>query len=276
VIRTDPRLERILALIAERRQIDFSDYRRDTVWSRLEVRVRACRCAGLDEYEERLVKERDEIDRLVEALVVPVTAFFRDPAVFRAVADRVLPQLIADRGLVRAWVVGAASGEEAYTMAILLAEASSQQRGAGFELIATDLDRASLEVGRAGWYPEKAVQTIPEELRARYFRQERDGHRLSEIIRGRVRFAEHDLVGAHLAPPEAIVASFDIVLCRNVLLYFDPPLRAQASSRLSAVVEPGGALVLGGSEALPDAASAAFRCWPDLSPAAGIFKRGAA
>jgi two-component system CheB/CheR fusion protein len=275
-MRLDSRLEGILALVAERRQIDFRDYRRDTLWSRLEVRIRACRCAGLDEYEERLANEPDEIHRLVESLVVPVTSFFRDPAVFRAVAERVLPQLISNRGLVRAWVIGAATGEEAYTMAILLAEASSQQRGAGFELIATDLGRASLEVGRAGWYPKEAVQTVPAELRARYFRQERDGQRLSDIIRRRVRFAEHDLVGQHLAPPEAIVASFDIVLCRNVLLYFDAALRAQASSRLAAVVEPGGALVVGGSEALPDAAMASFRCWPGLSPAAGIFKRGAA
>jgi chemotaxis methyl-accepting protein methylase len=264
---------RILAEVAERRGIDFRDYRPDTLRNRLESRMLAAGCADLHAYHSRLMAEREEIDRLVESLVVPVTEFFRDGWVFRELADRVLPALPVSSGTLRAWVVGTATGEEAYTVAMLLAEAAARQRGRGFEVLASDLDQRSLEVARAGLYSAAAVQAIPPELRQRYLRSEGSGFRMMDSIRGRVHFAQHDLMGPRLAPKEAIVAAFDLVSCRNVLFYFDASLRAKAVERLAAVVEPGGALVIGPTEALPPDPRGHFAPYPGVGPGARVFRR---
>jgi len=265
---------RILAVVADRRGIDFSDYRPETLRSRLEARMRAVGCVDLAAYHARLMAERDEVDRLLESLVVPVTEFFRDGWVFRELAERVLPTLPAASGILRAWVVGTATGEEAYTVAMLLAEAAARQRGRGFEVLASDLDQRSLEVARKGLYSDAAVQAVPPDLRKLYLRSEGpDGWRVVDPIRGRVHFAQHDLMGARLAPREAIVAAFDLVFCRNVLLYFDASLRAKAVERLAAVLEPGGPLVIGVTEALPEDSTGRFTSYPGVRPGAGVFRR---
>ena len=271
----DEHVDDILDLVAKQRGIDFREYRRETLQRRARWRAQAAGCADLAAYREVLDRSRDEIDRLVEALVVPVTGFFRDGWAFRELAARVLPQLARRKPLLRAWVAGAATGEEAYTLAMLLAEASARDAGGGFEVIASDIDRGSLEIARAGAYPRPALSGVPPEMRARYFRPDGEGVRVADAIRGRVQFAEHDLVGARLAPREAIVASFDVVLCRNVLLYFDQPLRAKVVARLAAVLEPGGALMVGGFEALPSGAEQAFEPYPGVAAGAGIHARRA-
>jgi len=269
----DEQVEQILVLVAEKRGIDFRDYRRETLQRRARSRARAAGCEDLAAYRQELDRNRDELDRLVETLVVPVTGFFRDAWAFRELADRVLPQLAARRPLLRAWVAGAATGEEAYTLAMLLAETSARHAGGGFEVIASDIDRPSLEIARAAVYARKSVEAVPAELRARYLRADGSQVRVAEAIRGRVQFAEHDLVGQRLAPREAVVAAFDVVLCRNVLLYFDPPLRAKAVARLAAVLEPSGALMVGGFEALPADGDPGFQSYPGVSAGTGIFMR---
>jgi two-component system CheB/CheR fusion protein len=265
-------VDSILAFVAERRGIDFRDYRPDTLRNRLEARARALGCADVGRYRAHLLGERDEIDRLVEALVVPVTEFFRDSWVFGELAGRVLPSLRTTSNVVRAWVVGCATGQEAYTVAMLLAESSAREGGRGFEVLASDLDERSLETARHGIYPEASVNAVPPLLRERYFRRETDGFRVAQTIRGRMQFAQHDLVGLRLAPAEAIIASFDLILCRNVLIYFDGSLRAKAVDRLAAALEPGGALVIGPSEALPAASRGRFEAYPGISPGMRIFR----
>jgi len=272
----DEQVEQILVLVAERRGIDFRDYRRETLQRRARSRAQAAGCEDLTAYRRILEQDRDELDRLVESLVVGVTGFFRDAWAFRELADRVLPYLAARRPLLRAWVAGAATGEEAYTLAMLLAETSARHAGGGFEVIASDIDRPSLEIARAAVYASKSVEGVPAGLRARYLRADGSQVRVAEAIRGRVQFAEHDLMGLRLAPREAIVAVFDVVLCRNVLLYFDRPLRAKAVARLAAVLEPSGALMVGGFEALPGEGDQAFQPYPGVSEGTGIFiRRGA-
>jgi chemotaxis methyl-accepting protein methylase len=270
-----PHLLEILAFVSQRRGIDFRDYRPDTLRRRAQSRVRATGCTDLAAYRSYLMSDREEVDRLVEALVVPVTEFFRDAWTFRELDQRVLPIFAARNSPIRAWVIGAATGEEAYTLAMLLAEASLRGTGSGFEMIASDLDRRSLEVARAGVYPQAAAVGIPHQLYPRYFRSDGAGIRVADTLRSRIQFAQHDLVGHSLAPREAIVASFDIVLCRNVLLYFDAALRAKAVARLAAVLEPGAALMIGHSENLRAESERHFQPYPGASPGAGILVRRA-
>ena len=270
-----PLLLEILTFVSQRRGIDFRDYRRDMLRRRAQSRVRATGCTDLAAYRSYLMTDREEVDRLIETLVVPVTEFFRDAWTFRELDRCVLPILAARNAPIRAWVVGAATGEEAYTLAILLAEASARGTGGGFEMIASDLDRRSLEVARAGVYPAAAAVGIPHELFPRYFRSNGSGIRIADSLRDRIQFAQHDLVGPYLAPQEAIVAAFDIVLCRNVLLYFDATLRAKAVARLAAVLEPGAVLMIGHSETLPAESERHFHPHPGAKTNAGILVRRA-
>lgn len=268
----EPGLQQILAVVAERRGVDFRDYRLPTLRNGIESRMRARGRADPAAYCALLAAEEAEVDRLASALLIPVTEFFRDRETFAELASRVLPRLSRDARLVRAWVAGCATGEEAYTAAILLSEAV-RASGASFEVVASDLDEPSLEIARRGLYPEAALAAVPQGLRERYFQPAQGGLLAAPSLRERVRFAQHDLVGQRLAPSEAVVAAFDLVLCRNLLMYFEPGLRARALDRLAAVLEPGGALVIGLSESLPESAAGRFEPYPGTSPGAGIFRR---
>jgi two-component system CheB/CheR fusion protein len=272
----EEQVEEILTLVAQRRGIDFRDYRRETLRRRAELRVQATGCANLGSYCSYLLENGDEVDRLVEALVVPVTSFFRDAWIFRELAERVLPPLAARNPFLHAWVAGAATGEEAYSLAMLLAEVCARHRGNGFEVIASDLNRVSLERARRGVYPIEAAADVPGDLRTRYLRCEANTVRVVDSIRDRIRFGEHDLVGTSLAPREAVVATFDVVFCRNVLLYFKDSLRATAGQRLAAVLEPGGTLTIGTSEVLPEKVATLFEPYPGVAAGAGIYRRSGA
>jgi chemotaxis methyl-accepting protein methylase len=259
-------LHGLLGLVAERRGVDFRDHRPDSLRRGLEARMRASGCADLAAYQRELSSD-GELDRLLAALVVPVTSFFRDPAVFAALDTRVLPALRAAAGapgVVRAWVVGAASGEEAWSLAMLLAQ------GGRFEVLASDVDARSIELARAASYPAAAAAAVPPALRHHLIAR---GDQLSPApeLAAQVRFCHHDLMGPLLAPREAVVASFQLISLRNVLIYFDRRLQLKALERLLSVLDPGGALLLGGVESLPDELGHALEPWPGLDPALHIF-----
>jgi chemotaxis methyl-accepting protein methylase len=258
-------LDAILVLLEARRGVHFGDYRRDVIERRVAARVEATRSRDLDGYLARLEEDAAEADALFAAIALQVTGFFREPAGLEALAaavvGRVAPSAPPGAPL-RVWVAGCATGEEAWSVAMVLAEALEGSGGA-FELVATDLDARAVAEAARGAYPVAAVAAVPPALRSRHL--ELDGHgaaRIAPGLRARARFAQHDLVGRRLAPKEAIVASFDVVVCRNVLLYFSAPLRARAVERLAVVTRPGGALLLGAAESLADGGRPAFDAAP--------------
>jgi chemotaxis protein methyltransferase CheR len=204
------------------------------------VRERAT-ALGVDEadYVARLDGDEPELARLVELLRVGETRFFRHKAQLDALATRVLPQL---RAPVAAWSAGCATGEEAWTLAILLAE-----RGLQFSLTASDLSPAALHKARRGAYPAARIEAdVPAPLIARYFRRVGDERVLNDRLRPHVRFVEHNLLSP--LQPQAL----DLVLCRNVLIYFDEQKRAQVVQKLIRALAPGGWLLVGYSETLRD------------------------
>jgi chemotaxis methyl-accepting protein methylase len=263
-------LDWILSLVAARRNIDFRDYRRDTVLQRVLARASALGFSDLRAYRRVLSEAATEVERLIEALVVPVTGFFREPALFGELERLVLPRLFERTLALRAWAIGVATGEEAYSLAMILADAARTE-GRDASVLATDLDERSLREASRALYPRDAALAVPESLRNRYLRAEGDFVRPVASIRGRVTLAQHDLVGPRIAPVEAVMASFELVMCRNVLLYFEGPLREKAAARLAGIVVPGGALVLGEAEALPASAATRFMPWPGSR--AGILRR---
>jgi two-component system CheB/CheR fusion protein len=259
--------DEVLTLLASRRGVDFRDYRDEALERGLRGRLAALDCRALADYRRRLEEDPGEVDRLLRSLVVPYTGFFRDPAVFEALRQEVLPPLFARGPMVRAFCVGVASGEEAWTMAMLLADAGGDRP---FEVIATDLDDDALEVARRARYRPEALAAIPPSFRARFV----EGEEIAPSLRGRARFARHDLMGRVLAPAEAVLASFGLVLARNVLIYFDRRLQRKALDRLAAVLEPGGALVLGDSESLPLDFGGLLEHHPRVAPHLRIYQRG--
>ena len=210
----------------------------------LEARVRE-RAASLsltpDEYVGRVVEDEAELVRLVELLRVGETRFFRHRAQLEALQKRVLPSLGAP---IAAWSAGCATGEEAWTLAMLLSE-----RGLPFSLLATDLSTPALARARDGRYPAAAVtRDVPAPLVKSYFRVLGDERVLNDRLRGLVTFQTLNLLGASY-PRE-----LDLILCRNVLIYFDEARREEVVSRLVRALKPGGWLLVGYSETLRDCA----------------------
>jgi two-component system, chemotaxis family, CheB/CheR fusion protein len=264
----------VLAFLASLRGVDFRDYRRDAVERAVHARLVATSSGDLAAYLRVLARDPVEVERLAASLVVPVSSFFRDPEVFAALEHTVLPDLLARPSPLRAWSVGVATGEEAWSLAMLLVVAAERQEAPApsFDLIASDLDARSLSIARAARYPAAAVAHLPPALRDRFLRPDGDAVRVEDSLRPVVRFSLHDVLGRRLAPPDAVVASFRLVLFRNVLLYFDERLRRKALGRLLSVLEPGGALVLGGVEVLPREVAERFEPFPGVDPALRIHR----
>lgn len=239
-------VDALVQTLRRRRGIDLRDYSEDTFAQGLRARLAATGARDAAAYLEVLEQDEREIDALVSAVLVQVTAFFRDEPVFLALRDTVAPALLPAQGPLRAWVIGCATGEEAWSLASVLEQAC----GPRFHILATDVDAAALTTARAACYADRV---IPHEHRAR------------------VTFARHDIAGPRLAPKEAIIATYDLVLLRNVLIYFRPGLQERILRRLATVVRPGGALVLGPCEWLSEEARRGFLPWPGLDARLKIF-----
>jgi chemotaxis protein methyltransferase CheR len=246
--------DRLVALLGSYAGLD------PPAWA-LEARVRE-RAAALgvsdEEYVRRASGYSGELDRLIELLRVGETRFFRHGPQLAALGERVFPSL---RGSVTAWSAGCASGEEAWTLAMLLAE-----RGGAWQVWATDLSPAALARARQGRYPAGRVASeVPAALRARYFRRIGDDEVVNDRLRPHVRFEAHNVLAATGG------REFDLVLCRNVLIYFDDARRAEAVARLVRALKPGGWLLVGYSETLrdqPELATEAHAVYRKLDAAA--------
>ena len=239
----------ILDLVRHRTDMDFGLYKPGTVRRRIERRIGL---AGLKvteaaAYLARLSTDDAELDHLSADLLINVTAFFRDPEIFEALALRTLPDIIAAHrgdGPIRVWVAGCSTGQEAYSLAILFLE-GLEAAGGGVELqiFATDIDEDAIAQARMGRYPATiAAEVRPERLK-RYFVKDRDGFQVSPALRQRVVFSVQDLLQD---PP---FSRLDMVSCRNLLIYFGPEAQAKALSLFHFALLPDGVLLLGGAEA---------------------------
>jgi two-component system CheB/CheR fusion protein len=249
----DRRLRLLLMRLSERSGIDFGAYKRPTILRRLQGRMAATRQETLADYVRYLEEEPDEYDRLIGSLLIKVTEFFRDAKVMERLRVRVLPELVAharDTRELRVWCAGCSTGEEAYTIAMLVAGALGDVREhVDVRIFATDVDVAALAFARRGVYGAGAVRNVPTELLERYFVAAGDEYSVTKELRDLVVFGEHDL-GAR--PP---FPRIDLVLCRNVLIYFLPELQQRVLRAFAFALREGGWLVLGSSESAAAAAT---------------------
>jgi two-component system CheB/CheR fusion protein len=246
-------LDAVLEAVRERVGIDFGAYKRPTLLRRLRRRVAATGAGDLAGYLAHLGAHPEEYQHLASAFLIKVTDFFRDPALFAALGDAVLPALLdraARRGEpLRVWSAGCATGEEAYSLAILVAEALGPAlEESGARIFATDLDADAVAYARRGLYPPAALGALPPALVERHFLREDDGYRVRKRLRNLLVFGQHDL-GQRAPFPR-----LDLVLCRNVLIYFTPALQRRALQVFAFALRDGGVLALGRAEGVGPAA----------------------
>ena len=239
----------LLEQVRQHTGIDFSQYKSPTILRRLYRRLAATGANTLHDYVRVLQEHPDEYQRLVASFLINVTEFFRDPALFAFVREQILPDLIAHsraRGTpheIRIWSAGCSTGEEAYSIAILLAEVLGPDvLQFTVRIFATDADTDAVVFARRGWYPAAALINIPDELRTRYFTPMDSGYEVAKAIRSMVIFGEHDL-GQRAPFPH-----MDLVVCRNVLIYFTSELQQRALQLFAFSLRDGGYLVLGNAE----------------------------
>ena len=239
-------VERIMQLLKEAYAVDFSAYKPNTIIRRIERRIQIDNLASIDAYAERLESNVDELERLYEDLLIGVTQFFRDPLQFACIETTVVPDLIKlgkAHGEIRVWVAGCASGEEAYSIAMLLERATHELDTAiKIRIFATDIHGASLHRAIAGVYSQDAVADISSERLTRYFTVDKNGYRIAPVLKDMVLFTRHNLIQD---PP---FTNMNLVTCRNLLIYLDNETQERAIARLHFALRENGYLFLGASE----------------------------
>ncbi|MHB1206932.1 MAG: chemotaxis protein CheB [Rhodospirillaceae bacterium] len=248
---------------------DFSQYKRSTMQRRVQRRMQVVAAATADAYLERLRGDAAEADMLFRDLLINVTCFFRDADAFDYLRREVIPKILKDKGagdVVRIWTPACSSGEEAYSIAILISEALARQDvRPRVQIFATDIDEPVLQKARAAHYPHSAVKDVPLELLDRYFYAQEDDYVLVQPIRDMVRVSNHNLI---TDPPFSRV---DMIVCRNLLIYLNPVLQQRLVPVFHYALRAGGWLFLGSAENI----ASRNDLFDTMDGAARIFRRKA-
>ncbi|TAM99243.1 MAG: PAS domain S-box protein, partial [Rhodanobacteraceae bacterium] len=246
-------LRGILETLAARSGHDFRHYRRATVLRRIERRMQINMLKDLPPYREFLKAHPEETRALLDDMLIGVTNFFRDHKAFEALEHDVIPELFhasQQPEQIRVWVPGCATGEEAYSIAMLLADHAARLASPpGFQVFASDIDEHAIAFGRAGVYPESIVTDVPPARLRQFFSRDQQHYRINKAIRDRVLFALQNVLRD---PP---FSRIDLVSCRNLLIYLDRDVQTRLLEMFHFALRPGGMLFLGSSESADAAAS---------------------
>ncbi len=241
-------IQSIIALLQQQVGQDFSAYKRGTLERRIHRRMglRGLPAGALARYHEELGRNRAECLALAEDLLINVTSFFRDPTVFELLESEVLPDLLANLApnqALRIWVAGCSTGEEAYSLAIIMRDAIlGAQRDIKLQVFASDIDAQAIAVAREGLYSLSIKDEVPAERLARYFVEEEGGYRVTPALRGSVVFTVQDVL---TDPP---FSRMDMVSCRNLLIYLKPEAQAKVIGLFHFALRENGVLMLGMAE----------------------------
>ncbi|MCH8512252.1 MAG: PAS domain-containing protein [Kiritimatiellae bacterium] len=247
--KTRDALEKILILIRSRSGHDYSLYKRNTIVRRIERRMGLHQIDKMETYILYLQENPQELDLLFKELLIGVTRFFRDPAVWEQLGEKVIPSLLETResksDALRAWVPGCSTGEEAYSLAIVLKEAAERLKPRArltIQIFATDLDQDAIDKARQGLFPENIASDVTPERLSRFFIKEDHGYRMSKEIREMVIFAPQDIIRD---PP---FTKLDMLSCRNLLIYLSAEVQKKLMPLFHYSLNPGGVLMLGSAE----------------------------
>lgn len=243
-------LQHIINLLHQQTRHDFSLYKTSTVYRRIERRMAIHNLIALTDYLDLLQNNKQEIDLLFKELLIGVTNFFRDPAVWEYLVKDALPQLLSRRATehnFRAWCVGCSTGEEAYSLAIIFTEALQQlpkQHAFQVQIFASDLSPDAIAIARRGKYPLTISAHISDDRLAQFFTKHDSHYQINQRIRDLVLFAQQDVI---IDPP---FTKLDLIICRNLMIYFDAKLQSRLLPLFHYSMRSGGMMLLGSSETI--------------------------
>lgn len=274
-IRSD--LKPVLEFLLEHRGFDFSGYQPSVLERRIGERLKAVNCRDFSTYYFYLTGCNDEIDKLLDVITINVSRFFRDTLVFELIADQVLPCMVREKlrigdASLRVWSAACARGEEPYSMAILIHELlRKENRSINQHIFATDIDQNALKEAAKGLYASSSIKNIKYRLLNKYFIPEGETFSLIPEIRAKVSFSLYNMLDKKCAvPPESVFGDFDLVLCRNLLIYFNSEYQNLIFEKLYRSLAGRGYLVLGMAETPPMAYRGRFKQMFEFSP---IFQK---
>jgi two-component system, chemotaxis family, CheB/CheR fusion protein len=260
-------MDSILALLIERQEYDFRCYKRGTINRRVLRRMGLNHISSLQEYHSKLRDDEAEVRSLAKDLLIGVTSFFREPEAWNLLRNEVLTELFTHQSkheVIRAWVPGCATGEEAYSLAIVLTEAGEAAgRANNIIVFATDVDREALEVARIGVYPESLVADIEPDRLKRFFTREGDNYLVKKRLREKVIFAPQNII---TDPP---FSNLSLISCRNLLIYIQSEYQERLMGLFHFSLHDGGYLFLGSSETVGQGS----RLFEPLSKKWRIYRR---
>ncbi|MUP47483.1 PAS domain-containing protein [Gramella sp. BOM4] len=241
-------LNKILTYIDEKAGLDFREYKYATLARRVARRVNICKCKDLKEYFDFLKENEEEVDILYREFLIGVTKFFRDEKVWEILVQKVFPKIIEEKEdgeILKVWDVGCSTGEEAYSFAMCLHEEMEKQgKDLEIKIFATDISQPHLDIGSKGVYPESIVADVSKEFLLKYFLSKANSYQIIEKIRRMVIFSQHNIIKN---PP---FSNMDMVVCRNLLIYFQNSIQRKALNMLHYALKEDGVLVLGTSESV--------------------------
>jgi two-component system CheB/CheR fusion protein len=243
----DPAFENLLVHLKEERGFDFTGYKRASLERRVRRRMDTLSIESFDDYQDYLVMHQDEFTGLFNTILINVTSFFRDPEAWTYLAEHLLPELLRHRQNepLRAWSAGCATGEEAYTLAMVFAEALGiDEFRDRVKIYATDVDEEALTHARHATYGPRELNAVPQELREKYFEPMASRYVFRKELRRSVIFGRNDIV------QDAPISHVDVLTCRNTLMYFNAETQTQVLNRMHFALRPDGILFLGKAEML--------------------------
>ncbi|PWD99774.1 CheR family methyltransferase [Marinilabilia rubra] len=246
-------LSKILMILRDYSGADFSFYKEKTITRRLERRLSVNHFQTLEEYLELLSESDKEKEILYRELLIGVTSFFRDPEAFESIRKNILPELLkqSDKKTLRIWVAATSTGEEAYSIAILVMEyLKTNGINTDLKIFATDIDNESIEIAGQGFYPESIVADVSPEILAKYFEKNENGYKVSEGLRKKIIFATHNILKD---PP---FSKIDLISCRNLFIYLKPQIQEKIYSTFYFSLKSKSFLFVGASESLGNMQSA--------------------
>ncbi|HZF10586.1 MAG TPA: CheR family methyltransferase [Thermoanaerobaculia bacterium] len=245
---TSAEFTRLLEYLRSARGFDFTGYKISSLMRRIRKRMSEVEVAGDAEYIDFLEVHPEEFSRLFNTVLINVTSFFRDPEAWQYLAEQVISRILEEKGrkdTIRVWSAGCAAGQEAYSVAILLAEALGEEEfKARIKIYATDADEDALTQARQASYDDRQIEEVPPELRARYFETVNGRHVFRTDLRRCLIFGRHDLV------QDAAISRVDLLICRNTLMYFNVETQSKILARFHFALAQNGYLFLGKAETL--------------------------
>lgn len=257
----DRYLTLIKSLIRKKRGIDLDIYRKNYILRRIRIRMVKTRHSDFSEYYSFLLLNDEEIQKLIDTIGINVSRFYRDRDVFDIISSKISSYLKSKNSFIKGWSAGCAGGEETYTLAIVFFHSSIKD----FRILGTDFDEEVIENAREGIFEPESLLDIPQSIRLRYFRRLEDNRfEVQSFIKEKVEFKLHDILSE---PPEK---DFDIILCRNVLIYMKRDAQKKVFENLTSVLKRDGFLVIGKVEMLPPEFE---RLYEAIDLKAKIFKK---